>query len=59
MRCGRRSRSPTGTYLKCEKCPSIWSYSHEAQERIQLNANHPIAESMGYIKLEGKKIFLL
>ena len=26
---------------------------------FQLNANHPLADSMGYIKLEGKKIFLL
>ena len=27
------------------------------QERIQLNANHLLAESMGYIKFEGMQIF--
>ena len=27
------------------------------QERIQSNANHPLAESMGYIKCEGMQIF--
>ena len=27
------------------------------QERIQSNANHPLAESMGYMKFEGIWIF--
>ena len=27
--------------------------SHRKQERIQSNANHPLAESVGYIKSEG------
>ena len=25
---------------------------------VQSNANHPLADSMGYINLDGKKIFL-
>ena len=38
---------------------STFSSTCPNKNAFQLNANHPLADSMGYIKLEGKKIFLL
>ena len=32
---------------------NIGNFLSIQQERIQSNANHPLAESMGYIKSEG------
>ena len=46
---GERNGSPQISFLGL----ILESNNVMQQERIQLNANHPLAESMGYIELEG------